>query len=334
MKLMRRRFSFASVVFALVAPSLVEPAFAQEQAKPVAKTEAAPVRKPLVSPIAPTHANVSYGKHAKQVIDFYQAKSDKPTPLVVFIHGGGWRQGSKTAVDPTPYVKAGISLAAIEYRFIDEAMVDGVEPPVHAALHDAARGIQFVRSKSQEWNLDKTRVAAIGSSAGACTSLWINFHDDLAEPKSDDPVARESTRLTCVAVIGAQTSLDPKQMHEWMPNSTYGAHAFGLVDPKTKKSQSFADFLAARERLLPWIKEYSPYELVTKDDPPASLYYNRPPALGQDQNDPTHSANFGFGLQEKCKSVGVPCELTPGGTRDEQWKKVAAYLIAKLKSAN
>ena len=50
----------------------------------------------------------------------------------------------------------------------------------------------------------------------------------MADPTSDDPVARESTRLTAVAVSGAQTTLDPKQMKEWTPNSHYGAHAFGI----------------------------------------------------------------------------------------------------------
>src|ERR671928_164208 len=80
-------------------------------------------------------------------------------------------------------------------------------PPVKAPLEDAARAIQTLRSKAKEWNLDKTRVGATGGSAGACSSLWLAFHDDMADPKSSDPVARESTRLTCVAVSGAQTTL-------------------------------------------------------------------------------------------------------------------------------
>ena len=39
--------------------------------------------------------NVPYGSHARQVLDFYPAKSDKPTPVVFYIHGGGWRGGDK-----------------------------------------------------------------------------------------------------------------------------------------------------------------------------------------------------------------------------------------------
>ena len=117
-----------------------------------------------------------------------------------------------------------------------------------------------------------------------------------------------------------------------MPNSTYGGHAFGFqADPKTK-TQAFAKFLAGREEILPWIKEYSPYELVTSDDPPIGLYYGGPPAMGQEQKDPTHSANFGVGLQEKLKSVGVPCELVYTGAPDVKHPLIHNYLIEKLKA--
>ena len=40
------------------------------------------------------------------------------------------------------------------------------------------------------WNIDPTKIAATGGSAGACSSLWLAFHDDLCEPTSDDPVAQ------------------------------------------------------------------------------------------------------------------------------------------------
>jgi hypothetical protein len=144
-------------------------------------------------------------------------------------------------------------------------------------------------------------------------------------------IARESTRLTCAAVGGAQTSLDPKQMKEWTPNSNYGGHAFGFKgDPKNGLSQ-FQQFLEGRETILPWIKEYSPYELVTADDPPIFLSYGSPPALGQAEKDPTHSANFGLKLQEKCRSVGVECYLAYSGAADLKYRNINEFLIAKLK---
>ena len=90
------------------------------------------------------------------------------------------------------------------YRFVQEADAAGVKPPVEWPLHDAARALQFVRSKAGEWNIDKQRIGASGASAGACSSLWLAFHPDMADPNSSDPVTRESTRLWCAAVTVAQ----------------------------------------------------------------------------------------------------------------------------------
>src|SRR5262249_38905238 len=152
--------------------------------------------------------------------------------------------------------------------FIPEAITDKVEPPVKGPLTDAARALQFVRSKAAEWNLDKERIGASGGSAGACTSLWLAFHPDLADPKSAAPIAHESTRRWCAALTNAQTSLDPQQMKEWTPNSRYGSHAFGIFKKVNGRDEmDFEAFLEQREKILPWIQEYSPYALVTPDDP-------------------------------------------------------------------
>ncbi len=232
---------------------------AQTPARPKARAKAKPAATPETK-IPPTLANVPYGTHERQVLDFYRAPASQPTPLVFYIHGGGWVAGDKARVPNLErYLAAGISVALVVV-----ALVAFWRP-----LRDAARALQFVRSKAAEWNIDKARIGASGGSAGACSSLWLAFHDDMADPNSQDPVSRESTRLWCAAVVGAQTTLDPKQMKEWTPNSRYGGHAFGFMpDPKETKTRDtqFAQFLAARDRILPWIKEYSPFEHGTADD--------------------------------------------------------------------
>ncbi len=313
----------ALVLAPLAAPSaLAQVAAKAKPARPAAKKAA----KVLPAAPAPTLANLPYGSHERHVLDFWRAESSTPTPLVFVIHGGGWVGGEKERVnrfvDVAQLLQAGISVAAINYRLIKHAEAEGVKPPVKLPLHDAARALQFARSQAAEWNIDKQRIGATGGSAGACSSLWLSFHDDLADPRSDDPIARESTRLWCVAVTGAQTTLDPQQMKEWTPNSKYGGHAFGLG--------AFPQFLAGREQLLPWIAEYSPYSLVTADDPPVYLIYNGPPALGQDQPDPTHTANFGVKLQERCAATGVACELVYPGAAGVKHETPTAYLIATL----
>jgi len=313
-----RRTGFRSAVFAVLMTGLLAiPAVAATKAKAAQK-------KPKAPEVSQTLTNVPYGSHPRQVLDFWKAASDKPTPLVFFIHGGGWRSGDKNLVtDLKRYLSNGISVVAINYRYTTLADAAGVKPPVKWPLEDAARALQFVRSKAGEWNIDKKRIGATGSSAGACSSLWLAFHDDMASPGSSDPVAKESTRLWCAAVRGAQTTLDPKQMKEWTPNSTYGAHAFGIT--------GFDKFLEERERIMPWIRQYSPYHLVTPDDPPVYLWYSAPPARGQEQKDPTHSANFGSILGERLKAAGVPFEFVYPGADAVKYKDTASYFIVKLR---
>jgi acetyl esterase/lipase len=286
-------------------------------------------KKPAPPRPTPTVANLPYGKHDRQVLDFWKAKSDKPTPLVLYIHGGGWRGGDKGSLSGAVIqqcLDAGISVAAINYRYVQQGVEMKVEPPVKAPVGDAARALQFIRSKAGEWNLDKKRVGATGGSAGGCSSLWLALHDDLADPNSSDPVAKESTRLYCAAVTGAQTSLDPKELREWMPNYTYGGHAFGFAN--------FETFHDGREKVLPWLKEYSPIEHVSKDDPPIFMDYPSqkvPPVVGEKQTDPTHSAVLGMKLAEKLKGAGVEVILVYPGQPHPRYKSTTEFLIDRLR---
>jgi acetyl esterase/lipase len=303
---------------------------APAKAKAKAKTPTGP-------PIPPTYANVGYGDHPREVLDFYKADTTDPAPLVVYIHGGGWVNGDKWGVSPkfiNELREKGISVAAINYRFTTQADEAGVKPPVKWPLEDAALALQFLRSKAREWNIDKAKVGATGGSAGACSSLWLALHDDMAKPDSSDPVARESTRLTCAAVNGAQTSLDPQQLRAWMPNMRYGGHAFGFRRPDAQgRDSEFQRFYDHREEVLPWIKEYSPYEHAGPADPPIFLDYpsqDKPARLGEEQKDPTHSAVMGVTLQEKLRENGDECHLAYPGHPDPDYASITDFLVAKL----
>ena len=279
-----------------------------------------------VSAAAPeAQMDVPYGEHPRQVLDFYPAESAEPTPVVFYIHGGGWRSGDKqkNKIAVAPFLEKGISVVQINYRYTTQADKLGVKPSVKAPLSDAARALQFVRSKAKEWNLDKTKIGATGGSAGACSSLWLAFHDDLADPQAEDPIARESTRLYCAAVNGAQVSLDPKELREWMPNYKYGAHAFGL--------KTLEEVLEQREKLMPWIKEYSPIEHVSSDDPPIGLFYRgEVPVVGSSPKDPTHSGVMGLKLAERLEEAGVDTVLVHPGTENPKYKNATEFLIAYL----
>ncbi len=246
---------------------------------------------------APTHANVAYGDHQRHVLDFWQAESDTPTPLFVWIHGGGFRAGDKASIPAGllgPCLKAGISCASINYRLSQHA-------PYPAQMHDSARAIQFLRTRAAAWNVDPRRFAAGGGSAGSGISQWLAFHDDMARPDSADPVARQSTRLACALPINMQSTYDPREIKRLIPGAAYKHPAllplFGRPegwDWDTAKIDKALDAM---------LKDASPINHLTADDPPIFLIHheqsNRPGNI--------HHSNFGKHLKEAMDKLGVEC---------------------------
>jgi ubiquinone/menaquinone biosynthesis C-methylase UbiE len=211
---------------------------------------------------SPTYQNVSYGPHPRNVLDFWQAKSRQPTPLLVSIHGGGFVAGNKSV--PPQLLKeclnAGISVAAISYRYSTQAIAP-------APFQDGARAVQFLRSKAKEWNIDPKRIAATGGSAGAGISLWLGFHDDMADPKSEDPVLRQSTRLTCMAVFDGQTSYDPRFIRKLFPGKDI--YKIRPLEQLFGVDMNRLDDLPAEKYKL--FEGVSAIPHLTKDDPPVLL---------------------------------------------------------------
>ena len=93
-------------------------------------------------------------------------------------------------------------MVSIDYRFIPQAEADGLVPPVKGPLLDAARALQFIRTKAEEWKIDSRRIGASGSSTGACSALWLAFHPDLAEPQSAQQ--RCASPRGCDQAVGIQ----------------------------------------------------------------------------------------------------------------------------------
>ena len=170
MNLMNRLVSIVCLTVLAVAVSALS-SFGQ-QAKAKKKAEAKP---------SPDMANVSYGPHERNVMDVWKAKSDQPTPLLVFIHGGGFRGGSKEALQP--YLLSGC-LADGFGRGDQLSPLAGSE--VSGSLPRLCPGDSICPLESEGLEPRSKRVAASGGSAGAGTSLWLGFHDDLADPKNAD----------------------------------------------------------------------------------------------------------------------------------------------------
>jgi acetyl esterase/lipase len=272
---------------------------------------------------APTIANLSYGPHARNVLDFWKAEGDGPRPLLVYIHGGGWTGGDKKqpAENFVPYLNKGVSYAAINYRLTGEV-------PLPAPVHDAARAIQFIKSKAAEWNIDKTRIVLTGGSAGACTSMWLLLHDDMADPSSSDPVLRESTRVAAASVRAGQTSIDPKVIEPWLgPNVLQHRMINMAVGEKTIEGA-----LANYDKYRDLYVEFSPYNHLTADDPPLLMTYQNTMTLpSETAGHGIHHPVYGVKMKEKADRVGHETHLLIEGV--SQSKKYATeqdFVMAML----
>jgi hypothetical protein len=172
-------------------------------------------------------------------------------------------------------------------------------------MHDGARAVQYMRSKAKEWNLDPDRFAATGGSAGAGISLWLAFHDDLADLKSEDPIARMSTRLACAFVSNGQTSYDRRFIMEKIGGKAHEHAAlppfWGLKPDEFETEKAFKIY-----------DECSPIHHLTKDDVPVYLSYGGNDKPSDKPGAGIHSEKFGYVLQEEMKKLGLECEVVVG----------------------
>lgn len=245
----------------------------------------------------PTYENVKYGRHPRQGMDVWLPKSgEKATPIVLFIHGGGWVNGDRMNVDVISRLETcrqrGVAFATVSYRLLSDGRLGGIRPPVKVCLDDAIAAIRLVQDRSQEWNVDPRRIGLTGGSAGACSSLYAALQDDCA------------LGIRAVLAMRPQTSLDPKEMREWIPNIKYGHSAFGY--------KGFDDWLAHREDCLEWIGRFSPIALLrgcTRSKAPVFLYFAMPdPPAGKLPKDPTHAGMFCTKFREACERKGISCQ--------------------------
>ncbi|WP_255326359.1 alpha/beta hydrolase [Sphingobium sp. EM0848] len=112
---------------------------------------------------APGAQTMAYGKDALQILDYWPAEARK-APLVLFVHGGGWKRGSKDnatgAEKVGHYHSLGYGFASINYRLVPDATVE-------QQAQDVADAVAFLRGKAGVLGFDPDRIVLMGHSAGA-----------------------------------------------------------------------------------------------------------------------------------------------------------------------
>src|SRR5712691_9168867 len=156
---MLKRISFTLLVLlALVAPAIAQPASDLQSAVALFQKVRTVANEVYV------RANGWEGK-----LDVYaqRAPASTPTPVVIFIHGGGWVQGTKEASilqGVLPYVAMGYSVVNVEYRLANVSLAP-------AAIEDCRCALRWVVAHAKEYNLDPDRLIVAGASAGGHLAL-------------------------------------------------------------------------------------------------------------------------------------------------------------------
>jgi para-nitrobenzyl esterase len=257
------------------------------------------------------YESVPYGPYDENLFDIYLPTSETPTPLLLYIHGGGFTGGSRDTTGSADrvlsYLVEGVAYASIDYRLLHDFDPDGVIKP----LSDSTRCLQFIRYHAVQLNIDPDRIILMGGSAGAGTSLWIGFNDDLADYANDDPVLRQSTRVTAIVAISTQATYD---LGKW---STVVFAEFNL------DVIAMADQLGLLQRLLDFygitdVEDFDSPEtlayraavdmlaLMDPEDPPFYVQNDLEPAtMPLTVNLMYHHANHALALAEQADEISL-----------------------------
>jgi acetyl esterase/lipase len=214
-------------------------------------------------------------------------KKVEKSPLVVYIHGGGWGGGDKYKVLRTDVLSVcrelnsrGIACASIEYR-----LVDGSGPTVFDAAADCKDAVRFLAQNAARWSLDPERIGTFGSSAGGHLTLVTALGDDADYP-CDPAVSGPAVKVRCVAEY------------------------FGLVSFYDRSLMTVGNFRRP-ERLVPLLggpveekmdvaKKLSPLDLLKPTSPPIFIAHG--------DKDEVIAVENATALRDAAKARGIPVE--------------------------
>ncbi len=209
-------------------------------------------------------------------LDVFMLKNiQQPRPLLIFIHGGGWKKGQKEdyLLYLIDFARRGYITATVSYRFSQEAHFP-------AAVSDVKCAVRWLRAHAKEYHIDPNKIAAIGGSAGGHLALMVGYTANVPELDGECEYNSVSSRVQAVVDL-------------------YGA--VDLTTDFARKNASVLAFIGASyDEAAEKYRAASPINYVTPDDPPTLIFQGT-----IDKLVPVHQSDM---LKEKLDKVGVPNE--------------------------
>ncbi len=259
-----------------------------------------------------------------QKLDLYlpEKPADKPLPLIIHIHGGGWRGGNKFPCPVTGMVLKGYVVASVEYRFSQKAIFP-------AQIQDCQAALRWLRARSKEYGIDPGRVGVIGGSAGGHLSALVGTAGGKQAFAPIGGHADQSDRVQAVCdifgpadftTVVAQADADKNVRNIFKFNSPTDPYSLLIGAPLEEKAKAQA---------------VSPVHYVSRDNPPFLILHG------------THDTLVPYAQSEqlaaalKAKGVEVWLQTLPGSghggpafTRPSVLKLTQDFFDKHLKGAD
>lgn len=274
-------------LFVSLLPALV----LAETAKPAPK----PVQLPAGVRMERDLAYIPEGDEAQR-LDLYlpEAAPEKPLPLVVHIHGGGWQGGNKFPCPVTGMVLKGYAVASVEYRFSQKAKFP-------AQIQDCQAAIRWLRANAAKYGIDPEKVGVVGGSAGGHLSALVGTAGGTGTfpPIGGNEDQSDRVQAVCDIFGPADFTTVVKQAAE----DKNVRNVFQFNSPKDPYSQLIGVPLETTEKS----RAVSPVTYVSEDDPPVLILHGTHDALVP------YAQSVQFAEALKAKGVPVWLQTLPGG---------------------
>ena len=155
------------------------------------------------APLKPRFADLAYGPDGKQTLDVYVPAGARNAPILVMVHGGGWRIGDKNnrgvvGAKGAYWLAKGFLFVSVNYRLLPDA-------DVSAQAGDVASALAYVEAHAAAWGADPAKMVVMGHSAGAHLVALLSADPELAAAKGAKPwagtVVLDSAALSVEAVM-------------------------------------------------------------------------------------------------------------------------------------
>ena len=268
-------------------------------------------RPAQVPPGTIVHRDLAYvtGGHERQRLDLFLPAKGTNLPLIINIHGGAFRAGTKADGVPLPYLAQGYAVASIGYRLSQHAVFP-------AQIEDCKAAVRWLRANAAKYGLDPYRFAAWGSSAGGHLAAMLGTAGDVKEFEVGEDLSVSSRVQAVVDYFGPT---------DFLQMDAHRLPAGMIHDPAdSPESQLVGGAIQANKAKT---RRANPVTYVTKDDPPFLIVHG-----DSDPLVPHHQSEL---LAAALQEAGVAVTFYTvkgaghGGFRDQKVAELTSDFLAK-----